>query len=354
MRILIIDTCYPAFLRSHYRSAPSLAQSSYLEQWRALMDTFFGTADAYSHNLAALGHEAHEVVANCDTLQRAWARENGLPSAARPEEIVLAQMRQFRPNVVYVQNLAFPSDRFLADVRASGAFLVGQIASEAPGSARLHRFDLLLTSFPHFVDRFRGLGIDADYFRIGFDVRVLDRLAAEPIAATTGGAVFVGALNRTQHRAANAVLARAAKRAPIDFWGYGVRTWPPWSPIRRSYHGEAWGLEMYQILRGARIALNRHIAVSAGNANNMRLYEATGVGTMLLTDARDNLAELFEPGREVVTYADEDDLVERIRHYLAHDDERRAIARAGQERTLREHTYAVRMGELVSILEARL
>ena len=110
---------------------------------------------------------------------------------------------------------------------------------------------------------------------------------------------------------------------------------------------------MYQILQG-RASWSTATSRPPRVADNMRLYEATGVGTMLLTDARDNLAELFEPGREVVTDADEDDLVERIRHYLAHDDERRAIARAGQERTLREHTYAVRMGELVSILEARL
>ena len=77
-------------------------------------------------------------------------------------------------------------------------------------------------------------------------------------------------------------------------------------------------------------ALNRHIGVEAeGYANNMRLYEATGVGSLLLTDDGSNLAELFEPGREVVTYAGADDLVEKARHYLAHEDERRAIAGAG-------------------------
>ena len=29
------------------------------------MDTFFGTADAYSHYLDELGHVAHEVVVDC-------------------------------------------------------------------------------------------------------------------------------------------------------------------------------------------------------------------------------------------------------------------------------------------------
>jgi spore maturation protein CgeB len=108
---------------------------------------------------------------------------------------------------------------------------------------------------------------------------------------------------------------------------------------------------MFRLLHAARISLNRHIAEAEGHANNMRLYEATGVGSLLLTDEGSNLAELFDPGTEVVTYTGVDDLVEKARHYLAHEDERRAIAAAGQARTLREHTYELRMRELRDLLE---
>jgi spore maturation protein CgeB len=111
---------------------------------------------------------------------------------------------------------------------------------------------------------------------------------------------------------------------------------------------------MYEVLVRSRIALNRHGEIAAGYANNMRLYEATGVGCLLVTERGRNLTELFEPGREVVAYEDEDDLVEQLRHYTVHDDERRRIAAAGQERTLREHTYVQRMRELAAMLEARV
>ena len=49
-----------------------------------------------------------------------------------------------------------------------------------------------------------------------------------------------------------------------------------------------------------------------------------------------------------------DDLVEKARHYLAQEDERRTIAAAGQARTLREHTYELRMQELAEILRSHL
>jgi spore maturation protein CgeB len=258
------------------------------------------------------------------------------------------QAEWFEPDVVYVQNLSYPSDATLARLKKISGFVAGQIASEAPPGERLRRFDLIVTSFPHFVERFHALGVPAEYLPLAFDERVLQRL--EGAHPERYGAVFVGALNRDQHAQGNALLERAATRTRIDFWGYKADGWPADSAIHATYHGEAWGMDMFRTLREASIALNRHIDVAEGFANNMRLYEATGVGTMLLTDAKSNLAELFEPGREVETYADEDELVEKITHYLAHDDERRAIVLAGQARTLREHGYGRRMRELADLL----
>jgi spore maturation protein CgeB len=350
VRILIVDTCYEAFLRTHYAATPRLAEQPYDEQWRRLMDTFFGTADAYSHFLGALGHAAHEVVVNCAPLQSAWAREHGLGEAS-DERVLLAQVEEFRPDVVYLQNLHVLSDATMDALRSGGALVAGQIASEAPDAERLRRYDLLLTSFPHYVAAFRALGVDAEYFRIGFDPRILDAFGA---AATEHDVVFVGALNGVRHRRGNAALARAARELPVEFWGYDLRGWPPWSIIRRRYHGEAWGLDMFRVLASSRIVLNRHIGAARQYANNMRLYETTGVGSLLVTDAKENLGELFVVGEEVIAYRDADDLVAQTRRLLADEDERRAIASAGHARTLREHTYAVRMRELAEMLQERL
>lgn len=347
MRILIIDTCYEAFLASHYRAIPDLAVRPYQAQWQSVMGTFFGTADAYSHFLRELGHEAHEVVVNCEPLQRAWAREHGLDGGT-PDDVLLAQVDDFRPDVIYLQNLHVLADATMTALRGSDALVAGQIASAAPPDERLRMFDLLLTSFPHYVGRFERAGVAAEYFRIGFDPRVLDRLGGVP---TEHDVVFVGALNGVRHRRGNRAIAHAARKLPLDVWGYDLRGRTPWSPLRARYNGEAWGIDMFRILASSRIVLNRHITDARQYANNMRLYEATGVGSMLVTDAKENLADLFEPGREVVTYRNGRDLVTHARRYLSDEDARREIAAAGQARTLRDHTYAVRMSELAEILE---
>jgi hypothetical protein len=58
---------------------------------------------------------------------------------------------------------------------------------------------------------------------------------------------------------------------------------------------------------------------------------ACGSMTILNADAAEQASRWFDLGRELVIY-DEDTLPDIIAHYLHHDDERRAIARAGWER----------------------
>ena len=273
--------------------------------------------------------------------------------------IALDQIQAFDPEVVYLQDLWFFKRSELRALRRSGRLVAGQIASGLPPAATLECFDLLTTSFPHFVERFREQGLDSEYLKIAFDGRVLDRLRehgveADPASLREHGVAFVGGLDPRVHAAGIRMLERAARSVELEVWGYGADGLSDGSPVRARYRGEAWGLEMYEVLARSRVALNRHIDIADGYANNMRLYEATGVGALLVTEARRNLAELFEPGREVVAYEDESDLVEKLRHYLADDGERMRVAAAGQARTLREHTYANRIGELAAMLEARL
>ena len=136
----------------------------------------------------------------------------------------------------------------------------------------------------------------------------------------------------------------------IDFFGYGADELDKNSPILPRHHGEVWGLAMYRALLSSRITINRHIDVAENYANNMRLYEATGCGALLITDAKDNLSELFEVDKEIVAYKTVDDLVSLIQYYTEHDQQREIIAAAGQQRTLNEHTYENRMRTLVDIV----
>jgi hypothetical protein len=378
VRVLVVDTYYPSFAASHYAQRPGLADAPYCEQLRALMDRHFGTGDAYSRGLRDAGHEAWDVIATVEPLQRAWAREHGLrghvalglagrsPTQigagaryALSRQILFAQVRALAPDVVYLQDLWLLSRRDLDRLHRHVRLVVGQIASEPPAPERLRGFDLIVTSFPHYVERFRALGVASEYLPIAFDAAVPDLLREAGVDPSSDAqrphvAVFVGGVNPRVHPAGTALIERLCERTGLEVWGYGTDELGPDSPIRRQHHGEAWGMDMYRVLTASQVVVNRHIEAAEGHANNMRLFEATGCGALVLTEAAPNLRDLFAPGEEVVPYRDERELVELIRHYAQREDERRAIARAGQARTLGEHTYTRRISQLSEILTAHL
>jgi spore maturation protein CgeB len=111
---------------------------------------------------------------------------------------------------------------------------------------------------------------------------------------------------------------------------------------------------MFRILAASKIVVNYHGDVAQSYANNMRLFEATGTGALLVTDWKTNLHEMFVLDKEVIAYRTSEECAEMIQYYLEHEDEREVIARAGQVRTLRDHTYNQRMQELVDIVERYL
>jgi spore maturation protein CgeB len=108
---------------------------------------------------------------------------------------------------------------------------------------------------------------------------------------------------------------------------------------------------MYQALRRSKITLNSHIDMAGREAGNMRLFEATGVGTFLLTDFKDNLHTLFAPDREVAIWRSVGDCLAAIDRALGDAESRAAIALAGQARTMAQHTYRHRAAEILSFVE---
>lgn len=77
-----------------------------------------------------------------------------------------------------------------------------------------------------------------------------------------------------------------------------------------------------------------------------RTFEIPGTGGFLLTEYVEELEEYYELDREIAGFRSVDELTDRARFYATHDAARIAIARAGYERTLRDHTYARRFADL--------
>lgn len=77
-----------------------------------------------------------------------------------------------------------------------------------------------------------------------------------------------------------------------------------------------------------------------------RPFEIAACGGFCISGYADDFETYYKENEEMVFYRTADDLIEKIRYYLAHSEEREKIAKAGYERTLREHTAEKRFGAM--------
>jgi len=87
-------------------------------------------------------------------------------------------------------------------------------------------------------------------------------------------------------------------------------------------------------------------------AVNQRVFDVPACGGFVLTDRREQLGRLFEPGREVVVYDAPEEIPELVARCLKDRGLRERVGAAARTRILAEHTYEHRLRELLSIMRA--
>lgn len=86
-------------------------------------------------------------------------------------------------------------------------------------------------------------------------------------------------------------------------------------------------------------------------ALKMRDFDAPMSGSLYITHDNPDLYDLYEVGKEIVTYRYPEECAQKIAYYLNHQEEAERIAKAGRERAVREHTWEKRFEKMLQVVE---
>jgi len=407
MRLIRITTNYPSYLKQFYSQRPELQVKSYAVQYKTLMEDCYGWADFWTHALGKLGYEVWEPVGNAEPMQKAWARENGVSYDEKTwlTNIVTAQVKHFQPDVVFVNDFSTYTAEFFDHLRSkcsSIKLVIGWCGSPYSDSSVFKAYDIVLSNIPSLVTHFQKNGHRCEYMCHAFEPRILTKINRnypKNINFSFMGSIVKG---NDFHNQREQILTKIVKETDLQVWSYTAKpsqkenkllpyrqklydlvqktkaipggkwlitSMPkiknyadlPHRPDLSYYYVNAtlanrskpaiFGLAMYQKLHESKVTLNTHIDLSSQYASNMRLYEATGVGTCLITDWKKNLHELFELEREVVTYKCADEVIEKFKYLIENYPKMESIAKAGQRKTLNYHNFEERALQLYQIIK---
>jgi spore maturation protein CgeB len=215
-------------------------------------------------------------------------------------------------------------------------------------------FDLAVTTDAASLPKYEAHGIE----RVLLSQWACNKYAYDRVSTSTDHDVtFVGQPHGNRQEIIDRLVAAGHE---VECWGFG------WPAGKIDHDG------MVRVFSTSRINLNLSNSSTPPNTLRVRVgrllgrgpkgpqpqqikgrnFEVPGCGGFLLTERVPYLERYFELGREVASYEGPDDLVEQVGYWLAHEDERAAVAEAGYRRVLAEHTYDHRFEEIFKRLGA--
>lgn len=373
--VLVVDTYYINALKRLGYDKKFTEAKVYQHELARASEFGFGTGGAYVRALRDQGWDSSIVIPNSLALQDLWAQEHGALRPLSPEwnhmqilarppifrdllkwvphahRILLQQVKEARPDILLVQDINAVPPSLVRQFKKYAGVVIGEIASPPPPRAFLTCYDRIISALPSIVDTATSLGIPSTFVPLGFDKRwatISDTHEREI------DVVFVGSFSRLQPTTAPLIRAIAEAVPTFRLYGTVKSDVLKEAGLETFYHGPVWGQQMFEILGNSKIVINRHGTIAGPYAVNMRMYESTGSGAVLVTEQKSNLEDLFTVGKEVLAYTDVPDAVQQTAELLRNPERLSTIARAGQQRTLKDHTYDNRAEQMVRIFESDL
>lgn len=332
-------------------------------------------------------------------------------------DVILAQIAMYKPDVLYLQDIHAIPANIRKDLKTIFPFIKVVVIFRGYPGGSLSYFadfcdaDLLLVGAPQLVDKFSQLGKEAHLVYHSFDHRINRFLEKVPdeykIAFSFVGTLGFGSPEHQERANMLNMISTASdltvysddpwrnvpvKIKTIDVIGGVASVLVRNSLVKKvgrqvlkhkhlfpisvkssvkkmlargnvvsqhlrsstAIYPGVHGLPMYQVLANSKITFNVHSNAGRHTVENMRMFQATGVGSCLLTDWGRNITDLFEPDKEVVCYKTPEECMDKLKQLQSNDKLRSEIAHNAQLRVLRDHTTEKRVEQIHHLIAAKL
>jgi spore maturation protein CgeB len=399
--IVRITNLYNEYIRQYDNTYPHIQEKTFKEQYEHLRNDSNDLVSSTSKCLSKLGVNTFDIFTNAIHLQNQWKIEN--KSNKSGKELIFEQIKAFQPDVLWLDDITLIDEKWISHVRenvTSIKLITGHLcAPYSPENLKnLKALDFLVTCTPCLRDEFEKHGIKSYLFYHAFEETLLDKIKSlndypETDVLFAGSLYTGGGFHRTRIEYIEEFLKQ---KLPLKIYGatdatskifskmvmyYTVNTarklggesllqqipllrkYQPYGDtpvrfyskrLRKNLLSPVYGLAQFKLLSNSKLCFNIHGEIARGCAGNARLFEATGVGTCLVTDWKQNLPELFIPDVEVVTYRSKEECVDKIKWLLQNPSEIEKVAKAGQLRTLKDHTVTKRAATIDDLIRSKL
>ena len=250
---------------------------------------------------------------------------------------LLFQIIFYQPDVIYFHEIWFYSKEFFEKLRflKPDIIIMGWDGAPAtfPKRYDLKYVDIVFTCLKNKEDSFLEIGVNSKNVGHFFDFEILNNL---PLTSEKKyDVIFAGTIDRASEIYRVEFLTKLIKN------GIKLKIFAKTDdPFLKPYCSTpVYGKEYYNVLKSSKIVINTHAIADIRFSGNIRMYEATGLGCLLLTDYKEDLNDKFTIDKEVVSYKNIEEMYQKVEYFLKYNDKLEKIAKRGQEKTRNQYTY---------------
>nr|CAJ71380.1 hypothetical protein kustc0635 [Candidatus Kuenenia stuttgartiensis] len=213
-------------------------------------------------------------------------------------------------------------------------------------------YDIHFSPRPHLFEEYRRLGAkNVEYLGV-----CVDPNAFYPVSSVSGNfqcdVSFVGSWSKNRenllkklHLFNVQIYGSGWHRAVVSFRGI-----PNIHLMNKSVHLE----DFSRVIKRSKICLNI-LTIENRDQTNLRNFEIPACKGFQLCNRTPQLLKIFKEGEEIALYENEQELIDKIRYYLDHEEARIKVAENGFKAVINgDHTYKSRCKQLISAVESVL
>lgn len=401
MKIAFLSSIYLKHLEIIYEKYKFLEEKSYFEQYTTIRNESICSMGEWPSHFRRNNTETIMLCLNNPFQQKAWCRENHFTPKTKEIdfEIIVEQLKRFKPTHLFVFDVCYYSNfkrlEKIENLCPSLKVKIAWYGAPVDSYNVLRKYNLVITPSVIIKEELNRNGFNCEYLSHAFEPKVLDLISKKD---RKNKLCFIGSLTQGEiwHEERIKYLESFLKEMDMDIYSEilkpsiglkfkkklisyrheicryiskynksnkrikyysSKKNLPIYDRIQKStilnhIKPAVYGLDMMNLLSSYTLTFNMHIPLAKNFAGNMRLTEATGLGTCLLSDHKKNNKEYFGQFEEYCTYKTVSECVEKIIYLKNNTNLIKMISSELQSETLNKRSTTEQFNNLTRILKS--
>ncbi len=286
------------------------------------------------------------------TREQPIGRNSGLNSINQRNAMLLTAVRETKPDLVFILRGAdfFPETLLKIKKEYNTKLICWWLEGPKVIEKSIEKalcYDFYFINSRYSVDEHKKQGIKKCYYLpFGADMKFYRKIMSAEYQCDVG---FVGAWDQNRQN----LLHGLTNFDNACIWG------PKWrkknnkdKKMLRIIKGDGiYNDEVVKFYNTTKININinawyKYIASGV----SLRIFDIPACGGFLLTDFVEELLDMFKIPDEMEAFTTQDEFIDKIKYYIKNDSAREKIAENGYKRVITDHTYEIRMKQLLDII----